>query len=74
LHPFWKKCINISKKKGHECLLKTIGLKVSVPAAKVTMVRDCPIDYFPFLDNLRDLLLSTIFDDIDKIISSHSNL
>jgi len=66
LRRFQKKHINISKAKGRECLLKTIGLKVSAPAAKVTMVGDRPIVHFPFLDSLRDLLLSTTFDDVDK--------
>jgi hypothetical protein len=64
---FQKKRINITKAKGCECLLKMIGLKVSAPAAKVTMVGDCPIVYFPFLDSLRDLLLSTTFDDLDNL-------
>jgi hypothetical protein len=67
LRRFQKKHINISRAKGRECLLKMIGLKVSAPAAKVTMVRDRPIVYFPFLDSLRDLLLSTTFDDIDNL-------
>ena len=35
-----KESINISKAKGREALLKTIGLKVSAPAANVTMVGD----------------------------------
>jgi hypothetical protein len=63
-----KQHINISKAKGRECLLKTIGLKVLAPAAKVTMVGDHPVVYyFPFLDSLRDLLLSTTFDDVDNL-------
>jgi hypothetical protein len=67
LRRFQKKRINVSKAKGCEHLLKTIGLKVSAPTAKVTMVRDRPIVYFPFLDSLRDLLLSTTFDDVDNL-------
>jgi hypothetical protein len=67
LRRFQKKHINISKAKGCECLLKTIGLKVSAPAVKVTMVGDRPVVYFPFLDSLRDLLLSTTFDDVDNL-------
>jgi Plavaka transposase len=31
------------------------------------MVGDRPVVYFPFLDSLRDLLLSTTFDDVDNL-------
>jgi hypothetical protein len=33
----------------------------------VTKVGDRPVVYFPFLDSLRDLLLSTTFDDVKNL-------
>jgi hypothetical protein len=47
LRQFRKKRINVSKANGCEFLLKTIGMKVSAPTAKVTMVGDCPLSTSP---------------------------
>jgi hypothetical protein len=72
LHHSHKKSIDLSKARGHESLLSRIGVKVSAPKAKVSVVDGRPIVYFPFKDSLRDLLLST-FDYVENLCVNKSD-
>jgi hypothetical protein len=73
LRHFRNKSIDLSKARGRESLLSRIGVKVSVPKAKVSVVDGRPVVYFPFKDSLHDLLLSTTFDYVDNLCVNKSD-
>ena len=67
LRRFRKKKVDISKAKGRKSFVESLQTKVKTPKPVLTLVRDRPVVHFRFMDCLRDLLHSSIFDDVDNL-------
>jgi hypothetical protein len=64
---FRKQKVDITKAKAHHLIVRDLEKKVDAPKAKTVVVGGRDILYFPFLQSLRDLVRSTIFDNAENL-------
>jgi hypothetical protein len=62
-----KKGFDVTKAKGWQSFLSDMRKKVPTPQPLTTMVRDHQVVYFPFLEMLRVLLRTSMFNDVSNL-------
>jgi hypothetical protein len=67
LRRFRKQKVDITKAKARHLIVRDLEKKVDAPKAKTVVVGGRDVLYFPFLQSLRDLLRSTIFDNAKNL-------
>ena len=67
LRRFREEQVDITKAKSRDLLVRDLGKKVNAPKSKSVAVGGRNVLHFPFIESLRDLLRSGIFDDIENL-------